>query len=498
MTETTRWQRLIPFAFALFIAVAAIAPIRSYDLFWHLATGRWIVEHKVLPATDPFTVASDPHLWVNGAWLFQLGAYGLHEAGGLAGLSIARGLFAALIFLLILYASRHVNRDVPPREYAHVALLLAVVAFAGASPVLDVRPASVAMLFVIAAFVVRSPLGLAVLSIVWINTHPSALLAPLLAGLTTRRILPAVASLTGLLVNPYGIRALIAPLELMTYVRSGEFVNAEWLPSPPLLFPLLYFCIAIGAIAIVLNIRSNHLEESGAARISRLILFALFSYLAARHVRNQVLFFAAFPILITPLVRPSHIPRRAAWLVSASIILLLALTGDHRLGVTPDRFPLDAVARLREAGFSGNIYNPDQFGGFLIWSLDSERRVLTDGRNELYRIYIPEYAAARGDQRRWRELLEKYEIDLAVEEYGAPVTAMSGVSGETSMMPASLAYWPRDRWALIGFDSAAMVFARRAAFPEEQIARWEIRDVVPDDPSIRARQMGRDSTSVER
>jgi hypothetical protein len=498
MIQATRWQRLIPVAFALSISVAAIAPARSYDLFWHLATGRWILEHEVLPATDPFTVASDRHSWVNGAWLFQLGAYGLHQVGGIACLSIARGVFAALLFLLILYASRLAPRNESPGDDAHVALLLTVVAFAGASPLLDVRPASVAMLFVVVALVVRSPLGSAVLSVVWINTHPSALLAPLLAGLTTRRVMPAVASLAGLLVNPYGIRALIAPLELVTYVRRGEFVNAEWLPSSPLVFPLLYFCIAAGVIAIALSFRVTQADESRGARISRLIVFALFSYLAARHVRNQVLFFAAFPILITPLLPPARIPRRAVWLVSASIVLLIALTGDHRLGVTPDRFPVDAVARLRETGFSGNIYNPDQFGGFLIWSFYPQRRVLTDGRNELYRTYIPEYASARGDQRLWRELLAKYEIDLAVEEYSAPLTTVNGVSGEISAMPASLAYWPPERWALIGFDSAAMVFARRDAFPVEEIDRWEIRGVIPDDPSIRARQSAGESTSAQR
>jgi hypothetical protein len=48
------------------------------------------------------------------------------------------------------------------------------------------------------------------------------------------------------------------------------------------------------------------------------------------------------------------------------------------------------------------------------------------------------------------------------------------------MMPASLAYWPRDEWALIAFDDAAMVFARRAAFAAGAMEKWEMRGVVPD------------------
>ncbi|MND08995.1 hypothetical protein D3C83_319980 [compost metagenome] len=47
-------------------------------------------------------------------------------------------------------------------------------------------------------------------------------------------------------------------------------------------------------------------------------------------------------------------------------------------------------------------------------------------------------------------------------------------------MPASLAYWPRADWAVIAFDQAGMVFARRAAFTPGSIEKWEIRGVVPD------------------
>jgi hypothetical protein len=160
--------------------------------------------------------------------------------------------------------------------------------------------------------------------------------------------------------------------------------------------------------------------------------------------------------------------------------VLVGLTTDHRLGVAPERFPVHATARLRAAALPGNIYNPDQFGGWIIWSFYPERRTLTDGRNELYRTFIPEYAEARLDQRAWRRLLAKYRIDLAIDEFSAPLQVIDGITGEKSTMPASLAYWPRNQWALIAFDDAAMIFARRAAFSPETIERWEIPGVVPD------------------
>ena len=61
------------------MALAAVAPVRNYDSFWHLATGRWIVEHRALPLQDPFAVASDRTEWINGEWLFETVAYAQND-----------------------------------------------------------------------------------------------------------------------------------------------------------------------------------------------------------------------------------------------------------------------------------------------------------------------------------------------------------------------------------------------------------------------------------
>lgn len=449
-------RRFAPVALFVAFALAALGPIRNYDYFWHLATGRWIVEHRALPLTDPFALASDRHEWINGEWLFEVVAYGAHEVVGLLGMSVVRGLLAAAIFTVVFFKSR---RD----------LLLTAIAFAGAMQTFDLRPSSVALLFVVLAIAARSWIAHGVIAALWINIHPSAILAPGIAALSSRRAAPVIASALALLINPHGWRAILAPLELMTFVQSGAFINAEWLPSLPTQFPLLYLCVA-GAVIAFLVRRS----EEGAWW--RVLLLAGFAFLAIRHVRNQGLFYAAFPLLMPRF----EIRRPAATIAAAAAVVLTILVADHRLGVAPERFPVRAVARLQATGLPGNIYNPDQFGGFLIWSFYPERRVLTDGRNELHRAFIPEYARARSDQRAWHALLAKYRIDLAVDEYRPPLPVRDAVTGAQKTMPASLAYWPRADWALIAFDEAGMVFARRKAFAPEVIGKWEIGGVVPD------------------
>lgn len=463
-----RQRVLTVLVFAAFTA-AALAPLRSYDFFWHLATGRWIVEHRALPDVDPFAVASDRVPWINGEWLFEVVLYATHAVVGTNAMSVLRALFAAGLFVLVWKLAGG----------GDAALLLSCAGFAGALRTLDVRPSALAALFVVLAIVLaRSTIAHAVLTILWINIHPSALLAPLIAVVVRRNVTLPLVSALALLVNPYGWRAIAAPLHLMRFVGSGEFVNAEWLPSSPLQFPLLYVAILGSAVALRPLLRDG---AGRAAALRNVILLAAFAYLAVSSVRHQALFFAVFPLLVAP-VMPA-IRRDVALVASALVIAFVALTTEHALGPQPSRFPIHSVARLKALNLKGNVYNPDQFGGYLIWSFYPERRTLTDGRNELHATFIREYARARLDQRAWRALLRKYEIDLAVDEYRAPLPVLDYATKKQTLMPASLAYWPRREWALIAYDEVSMVFARRAAFGRLE----EIRGVVPDDFSSRAR-----------
>jgi hypothetical protein len=464
------------------VAIAAVAPIRSYDYFWHLATGRWIVEHHALPVFDPLAVASAHVPWINGEWLYEIVLYALHGIGGDGGISIASALLAAAIFTAgFVFASRE--------QDASVALLIAAIAFAGASDRLGVRPAAAAaLLIVIALGILASRLRLTPLTItyvcvtiVWINVHPSALLAPVLALITmlidVRRWPVAAASAAALLVNPFGWNAIVAPLRLTSDLRNGGFINAEWLPSPFAIFPLLY--VTMGAVLLLFLIAPG--KRTNAWRFA---VFAILSAIAYRYVRNQGLYFAALPLLLPPL---GKMPRRAS--IALAVCALLPLVwvfqhDTHRIGIDDERFPTRAVAALRSYRLDGNIYNADQFGGLLEWTFYPARRAMTDGRNELFEKFIAEDGAAHRDSRAWHALIAKYSAVLAVDEYQKRIEVIDVASGQRRALPASLVRYRRRQWALIAFDDAAMVFARRDAFPPAQLAPIEFRFLVPDDPSV--------------
>jgi len=481
-------------AFMVF-TILSIRSIASYDYFWHLASGRWIVEHGALPLTDPFTVASDRVAWIDGEWLFQIVLYLLYSIRGNIVAVLATALVISLIFALV---ARQAARSLP----VELAFFLALVCWWSALPQLGARPSTVAALFLVIGLLIlgsaRSPRRIwlyALLSILWINIHPSALLAPVIAALwelgelATNRRRPIVlhafglvmASLAALLINPYGWKSITAPILLTHWVASGAFTNSEWLPSSPILFPLLYVSAVLALVLLLWRWKD-------AGQLSRLLVLFLLALLALRSVRNQPLFFSCLPLLAAPALwsfARSPLLRRAAMLL-ASLLIVFALP---RIRITPtvapERFPILATGQLRDSRLSGNIFNADQFGGFLIWAFYPERRVLTDGRNELYKTFIPEDARARKDARAWRALLDKYDVTLALDEYRPPTEVTPFGSGVKATMPASLAYYPRSEWALVGFDDVAMLFARRRAFDPALLAAREYRLLVPDEREVK-------------
>jgi hypothetical protein len=474
------------------VFLGSIEPIRNYDYFWHLATGRWMVDSGRLPEQDPFGLASEPQPWINYFWLFQLALYAAHSIAGHAGMSMLRALVvASLLALVFLLSSRRTGWP--------AALLLTAIAWYGADHRLTVRPETMGTFFVVAEiWLVLPPIRWAkvlaslLLTVVWVNVHPSALLSPCIAVLgllfavehreeLRQRAALVAGSSIALLLSPYGLTGVLAPLRLMRMIGERQFVNLEWLPSRPGDFPLLYIVLASG---IVLVLKSGKRR----AELGSIALFGFFAFLAVRYLRNQGFFFASAPILLAPFFPrevSSHLKILAAG--GAALIAAIMLAGrlPIRSGVDQTVFPVRAVDKLRESGIPGNIYNPDQFGGYLIWTFYPQRRVLTDGRNELYASFLREYDAALRNNRDWVRLLAKYRITIAVEEYRrSTLEVIDAATGARRSIPASLAYFPRDRWALISFDDAAMVLVRRDAVPPGRLRSLEYRVLIPDAGAV--------------
>src|SRR5437763_8127028 len=124
-------KRIAAIVLFVLIAVAAVAPIRSYDYFWHLAAGRWIIDHRAIPLSDPLAVASVKTPWINGEWLYEVLLYAVHGSDN--AISIFNALLIAAIFSAGFWIAAR-DGDIG------LACVAAALAFAGASDRLGVRP----------------------------------------------------------------------------------------------------------------------------------------------------------------------------------------------------------------------------------------------------------------------------------------------------------------------------------------------------------------------
>ena len=177
------------------------------DVFWHVRTGEWIVQHGTLPAVDTFSAVAPDRPWTPFQWLYEVLVYGLDELGGLTLLRWSHAVLYLVGFALLYLAVRRVLRPVP----ALFVLLFLIVLLEDR---FRVRPEVFNLLFLAVLLPVlfgswrtigwRGRLGVGAVAWLWANIHAGgALLVPvtlggILAGSAFRlAVTPAVAPAGG-------------------------------------------------------------------------------------------------------------------------------------------------------------------------------------------------------------------------------------------------------------------------------------------------------------
>ena len=182
----TRLGRALPVAFLAAVGLIALRPIGDADFWWLLRAGRYMVETRSFPTTDPFSATAHGAEWLNHAWGFELLAYGVYAFAGTTGIILLQGLAASATFG-VLYGL--LRREGVGRGWSFALLSLGALATHGFwSP----RPQLVTYLFlaVFARILADYQAGrqnrlwwLPVLTAVWANLHGGFLAGPALVAL---------------------------------------------------------------------------------------------------------------------------------------------------------------------------------------------------------------------------------------------------------------------------------------------------------------------------
>ena len=87
-------------------AYQALLPIDDPDIWWHLRTGQWIIEHGQVPFQDPFSAYGAGKPWIAYSWLYEILVYGLFRAFGLVGIVWFTVIMSLLIALALHFLVR--------------------------------------------------------------------------------------------------------------------------------------------------------------------------------------------------------------------------------------------------------------------------------------------------------------------------------------------------------------------------------------------------------
>ncbi len=416
-------RRLAPVLVALATFALAVArPPADSDMYWHLASGRWMVDHGDILRTDVFssTVAGQPYSV--GEWLGEVLLYLAYAADGWVGIVLLRGALVAVgAFFLTRAALRSGAHLIVALPVVILALLLSTIVWTDRPHLFTLALFPVLLDLLLASRAGRSRRLVAVvpLLLVWTDLHGGYALGLALVVLfaidavlrrSDARAFVTVAVLGGLatLLDPgsLGLGAATAHA-----VAPPRFIVEE-LP-PDVLTPagFVFAIFILGTLAVALR--------AGGELIDALVIVPLL-YLGLSAQRDMPYFaMAVAPYLARrlPLAWPalgtaaSRITVPRATLRGAIVgIAAIALLGVASVPTAPDEsaYPTGALTALR-AG-SGTLLNEYDWGGYLIWRAP-ERPVFIDGRLFPYLpAVLADWNAAVRLGPSWRDVLERYRV----------------------------------------------------------------------------------------
>ncbi len=527
MSERPAWRWLPVLAWGalfLFAALLALQQIRSFDYWWHLRTGQWIVENGRVPQLDPYTYTVEGQRWIDVHWLHQLGLYGVYRLGGHGGVVVAKAVL--VLGLVALVAGIGARRERPETSLLALTLML-ILACDRFMP----RPELLTFLCLAGVLALlerhgRRPdrwvFGVVAIQLVWVNVHGLYALGLALCGiyLSAELLRPLVspgeslrpaelrrlAAVTGLataasLLNPNGLEGALYPLQQLDMIgppeERGLFGSIISELIPPLAREGAGGALGLAALGAMAGLSFlAMLANWRRLPASHPLVWVAFLYLALGARRNVALFaIVAAPILVRNAnewldVRaarrerggPGHATwaRRVAWAGLAALLGLLCLDvasdrffprlGSSRalgLGPMQEFHPVGAVDWIAEHRPPGPIFHHMADGGYLVWRLFPDYRVMVDGRLEIYGAErFVELQAS--DPTRFRALDAEFHFGAALVHYSLVS------SGE-------LLWWLylNTNWRMVHVDEAAVLFVR---LPRD--GALQAAEIDPDAPDV--------------
>jgi len=479
---------LIVFLFFLF-------PITDFDVWFHLAGGKFMIENWQFPRTEIFSYTAYGNPWHLNSWGFDALSYSVFKLFGLDSLNILKALVSLLVFLLIIFYLRK-------RKTLNLfSLLFVVLALFSIRQHFSLRPHTfgylIFVIFLILLFKYRESKSykwiffLALTQFIWVNLHSSFIWGVAFSGIflasetfLNRKIrkkdliLTSSVSFVSFLHIFYGYNYFLRIFKASLGLVKSPII--EHLPPTPETFISL---MGLVLLSLFLVIYFSYREK----RFDILLMTAFLALVAltnARFLRDLVLFLC---LVAPPYFQKASLskfnPRIPKTVLSSFYFILLFglfLAAKNSplgigLGLKKFTYPVKAVEfikheRLLEES-NGQLYNTYNFGGYLLWTM-YPHKIFIDGRMQLYtgEIFNNYWNNFEGGDV-WKETVEKYNITLALMTL--PHTDGKKVYNDSSKM------FPKEDWALVYYNDVCMIYVRRIDSLRDFTEEYEYKIINP-------------------
>ncbi len=464
LASPSLWRR-VPIAWvqlAIVLMVVGVLPLAKTvdpDFWWHLRTGKLILESGI-PRHDPFSWTAAGKAWVTHEWLSEVVIYGVESTLGYAGNVVLFGAVAGGALLVAYSLGRRLGAGTKPLVLLMFPTIFVMARFVA------VRPQEFTwLLFAVFVYVLqRNEEGDAVplwvlppLMALWVNLHLGFVyglmavavwtLVQAVRWLRTRAVnlrtplLVAGACLVATFANPNGPAILWYPVRYLFEGRADRSLIMEW--QRPDFSQLINIPIALTLVLLAFSLPWQRRRPF----LALLSLVAIaFSLQAVRNVPFAVLLLLPVTASATADYWPAASRRgdsRTTFRTLPGVALVGGLAvcmlivgprfGASLSGFQPssDGYPA-AGAAFVESNYSGErLFNDYGWGGYLIDRLYPNTPVFIDGREEFYgdKIFGDYIHVLRVDDG-WDDLLSQYGVEVALVQRDSKLAkAMRSGSG---------------------------------------------------------------------
>ncbi len=497
------------------------------DVFWHLATGKYVLEKGTVPSTDVFGYITQGQKWMPFEWGWDVFTYSVYNLAGYNGLSILRTILLVFVFIIFLVILRKFKVN-----YILSILFLFILLFS----IIDrLTPRPHLMSYVFFALVLyiiveyryfrrdnyKILFFLPLIFLLWANTHMGIIAGMLLLGVyltsevisflikpvakkteirkltkpeIVRLAMIFIACLIVMLINPNGISTYVYAYD-HTKMKMLETVN-EWVSpfsekySDNFVSFLYKGFLFSGLLILYYSIKKKDLFPG-----LLYIIFAVYSVRAMRFTVDYIIVMFCFTVVsidylldkfkskkIKNYFSVNPIPKL---IFSAVLFLLIFPVKDDSLylkflkyyrvsgfGINSDFIPTQMFDFMKENKINEigeRPFNHFGTGGFLIWNFPDSKNFI-DSRN-LNDSIFNEYNIILNKRPGFEKKFKDYNFDYII--YLAPDLIRMPQEMEQTII--SYLSKVNNDWKLVFWDDKSFLYVKNIPKFQDIVNKYEYK-----------------------